>query len=415
MSCGCGSSSDSSGVYNDLCNADIPYPSVSSESVPSLISNLVAALYGTITKDVSSGKVVWNIPCDPATAPATVFGIPRNDGEGLLCYFIRAFNAANLGATTFYGTFIGNLTGNVTGTSSIATNLAGGALNSLPYQTASNTTAMLSAGSNGQVLGISSGSLAWVSAPSATSSQSITGGDAGNLVYQSAANTTAFTASGTSNQVLHGNGAGTPTWAAVSASDMASTLDFTTKAVVLPDYCVTTTKIATGNITPDKLSIGAPYWNYAGNLGIGTNNPAYQLQIATDSAAKPSTNTWTIASDARLKENIKPFTKGLDAIEQISPVYYDYNGKAGFSPTKNNVGVIAQDIEGIVPEGISTYKAKLNEQDKDETELLNFNSHALTYILINAIKDLKSIIQTQEAEIVLVKSELQKVLSKSNN
>jgi len=90
MSCGCNSGYDG-GLYGGVCDTDTPYPSVSHESVPSLIDNLVNALYGTITKDVSSGKVVWNIPCDPNNT-STINGIPRNNGEGLLCYILRALN-----------------------------------------------------------------------------------------------------------------------------------------------------------------------------------------------------------------------------------------------------------------------------------------------------------------------------------
>jgi len=127
-----------------------------------------------------------------------------------------------------------------------------------------------------------------------------------------------------------------------------------------------------------------------GNVGIGTTSPSYQLQLSTDSAAKPSTNTWTISSDSRVKENITPYTKGLSAIMAINPVNYDYNGKAGFSVIKGNIGLIAQDVLEILPESVSTYKTKLEESDAEDTELYNFNSHALTYILINAIKELKA-------------------------
>jgi hypothetical protein len=77
--------------YNNICRQDIPYPQVSPESVPSLISNLVYALYGDITKSVVNGRVVWDIPCDPNNT-AEVDDIPREEGEGLLCYLIRVFN-----------------------------------------------------------------------------------------------------------------------------------------------------------------------------------------------------------------------------------------------------------------------------------------------------------------------------------
>ena len=79
-------------AYGNVCRQDIPYPQVSSESVPSLIDNLVYALYGTITKSVVANRVVWNIPCDPNNS-AEVPTIPRIADEGLLCYLMRVFQA----------------------------------------------------------------------------------------------------------------------------------------------------------------------------------------------------------------------------------------------------------------------------------------------------------------------------------
>lgn len=94
MSCGC---NDGDGVYNNVCNADTPYPIISSESVPSLIANLTLALYGQIQKDISNGKIVWIIPCDPNNT-AYIGSLPRNPGEGLLCYLIRYFNTVYTGS-----------------------------------------------------------------------------------------------------------------------------------------------------------------------------------------------------------------------------------------------------------------------------------------------------------------------------
>jgi len=77
---------------NGPCCPDTPYPQVSHESVPSLIDNLVNALYGSISKCVKKGRVIWNIPCDPSDNPVTIDGFPRLPGEGLLCYIIRYFD-----------------------------------------------------------------------------------------------------------------------------------------------------------------------------------------------------------------------------------------------------------------------------------------------------------------------------------
>jgi len=130
-----------------------------------------------------------------------------------------------------------------------------------------------------------------------------------------------------------------------------------------------------------------------GNVGIGTSAPAYQLQLSLNSAAKPSSSLWTVVSDSRVKENIRDYTTGLEAILKIEPKLYDYNGKAGFEKTKDNIGIIAQDMQDIMPETIKTYNTKLNEDDTEDTELLNFDGHAVTFALINAVKDLKAEIE----------------------
>ena len=46
-----------------------------------------------------------------------------------------------------------------------------------------------------------------------------------------------------------------------------------------------------GNILMASSGSGA-------NVGIGTNFPTYKLQVSTNSAAKPTSNAWTVASDA---------------------------------------------------------------------------------------------------------------------
>lgn len=133
--------------------------------------------------------------------------------------------------------------------------------------------------------------------------------------------------------------------------------------------------------------------NASGNVGIGVSSASTQLELSTDSASKPTTNTWTISSDERVKTDIKPYNRGLKEILAISPVSYKYNGLAGFDPKSGGVGIIAQQIKDIIPETVSTYFKKLKEEDEEETELFNFNSHAITFVLINAIKELHSEIQ----------------------
>ena len=142
------------------------------------------------------------------------------------------------------------------------------------------------------------------------------------------------------------------------------------------------------NVTKGGISI-------TGAAHTGTTS---QLSLSLNSATKPTSNTWTVTSDSRVKTNINPYTKGLETILAINPITYDYNGKAGFdTAVTSNIGVIAQDVLNVIPESINTFYAKLNEEDEEKTELYNFDSHALTFILINAVKQLS-------AEIELLKS-----------
>ena len=142
------------------------------------------------------------------------------------------------------------------------------------------------------------------------------------------------------------------------------------------------------------------YINSSGKVGIGVPTPVYQLQLSLNSAAKPTSSAWAVVSDERVKTNIRPYETGLQELLQIEPKLFDYNGKAGFdATTKNNIGVIAQEIKDVMPETVKKYNAKLNEEDEEDTELYNFDSHALTFALINSVKELNAKIKSLETKI----------------
>lgn len=241
MSCDCNSEGD---AYNNYCNADIPYPSVSHESVPSMMDNLTLALYGLIQKDVSSGKVKWIIPCDPNNS-ATVFGITRNQNEGLMCYFIRAFQDTQ--AVTFIPA---GQAGQI---------LSSAGTNYLAWVTPA------AANVPGALVQRDSGGNFSASLVSANLNGSLQGGSSGSLVYQSDSTHTAYLPSGAANQVLLSNGA-LPTWATLAGSAYTDTTDAsnisagTLSAGRLPAFSGDVTSfIGTSvlSLTPTGVSAGA--------------------------------------------------------------------------------------------------------------------------------------------------------------
>lgn len=119
--------------------------------------------------------------------------------------------------------------------------------------------------------------------------------------------------------------------------------------------------------------------------------------VSEQEAAKPGGGSWAAYSDSRVKEDVIPYTRGLTEILLVNPVKYKYNGLANTIKGKEYTGVIAQEIKDIFPETVGTYKAKLNKEDEEVTELYDFNSTALVFALINAVKELKAEIDMLKA------------------
>jgi len=131
-----------------------------------------------------------------------------------------------------------------------------------------------------------------------------------------------------------------------------------------------------------------------GYVGIGTPTPQFQLQLSQNSAAKPGTFGWTIFSDSRLKKDIEPFTDGLDLVRQINPIWFRYNGMNGITDTARFAGIIAQEIEKIAPYMISTTKSA----ERDGTSYLTYDANSMMYILINAVKEQQTLIDSLQQE-----------------
>ncbi len=119
------------------------------------------------------------------------------------------------------------------------------------------------------------------------------------------------------------------------------------------------------------------------------NNGTRDLQLAFDDAGKPGTSTWTVISDERLKSDIHPFKDGLETLTKIKPVYYKYNGMASTPKDEYFVGVLAQELKEVTPYMVSTFEYTPNPRDLDTRETyFDVNNGALTYILVNAVKEL---------------------------
>jgi hypothetical protein len=128
-----------------------------------------------------------------------------------------------------------------------------------------------------------------------------------------------------------------------------------------------------------------------GHVGIGTSPGAYTLEVGgptfihsglviDDQAFKPGGGPWAATSDARMKENVLPYTDGLSTLLQIKPVKYHYNQLSGYNTKPEYVGVLAQDIKSIAPYMVGSFQ-------KNGEPYYNVDNSAMTYMLINAVKE----------------------------
>jgi hypothetical protein len=100
------------------------------------------------------------------------------------------------------------------------------------------------------------------------------------------------------------------------------------------------------------------------SLGVGTPGSGTTGEIR---ATNEITAYYT--SDARLKENVTVISSPIEKLEQIRGVYFDWTdehvqargGEDGYFVRKHDIGVIAQEVEAVLPEIVATrdngYKA----------------------------------------------------------
>ena len=125
-----------------------------------------------------------------------------------------------------------------------------------------------------------------------------------------------------------------------------------------------------------------------GNVGIATTAPAYKLEV-NGTAGKPGGGSWTATSDARMKQDIQPYNDGLAKLLTIKPVTFHYNENSGYDTKPEYVGVIAQDLKEVAPYMVGTF-------EKEGTQYYNVDNSAMTYMLINAVKELTKKVEEQQ-------------------
>tara|TARA_A200000159_G_scaffold127537_1_gene123175 strand:- start:212 stop:694 length:483 start_codon:yes stop_codon:yes gene_type:complete len=142
-----------------------------------------------------------------------------------------------------------------------------------------------------------------------------------------------------------------------------------------------------GRVSGEGASDYNMYFRMTGGTNRGfvfQNGTSNKAGIDASGNARFTGNVTAYASDERLKENIKTIENPLEKLTQIRGVTFDWKDDIeNFDPKcKTETGVIAQEIEAVIPDAISPapFNDKYKTVEKDK----------IIALLIESVKELKA-------------------------
>lgn len=133
-----------------------------------------------------------------------------------------------------------------------------------------------------------------------------------------------------------------------------------------------------------------------GNVAIGTTNPgSYKLYVNGVTYSYGGYQP----SDSKFKKDVLPIDSALDKVQKLAGVSYlyktdEYKDK-GF-PEGKQLGVIAQELEKVIPEAVMT--------DEEGSKAVNYSE--IIPVLIEAIKEQQNKIAELESTVTQLKYKL---------
>ena len=146
-------------------------------------------------------------------------------------------------------------------------------------------------------------------------------------------------------------------------------------------------------------------------IGPTPSTVSYSLQLGTDSAAKPATTTWTIASDARIKKDVQSadLEQCYDALRGVPLRYFEwdpivYNSEV--TRDRHCLGFIAQEVVPYFPKSVDVIDSCYGF-----SSFHTLNTDQLYKAHIGATKKLMNVVEAQEERIFILESTLTRVLT----
>lgn len=159
----------------------------------------------------------------------------------------------------------------------------------------------------------------------------------------------------------------------------------------LPDGSVTKAKLDPATVGAWDVQGSNIYFTTScnvatGNVGIGTDAPHQKLSVHGNIHC---TNFIYADSDARLKEDIQPIENGLEKVLQLRG--YTYRRKGAPASSQRECGVLAQELERVLPEAVTRMPPPVDHgAGDDDGGFMSVAYGHFTSLLLEAIRDLNA-------------------------
>ncbi len=147
---------------------------------------------------------------------------------------------------------------------------------------------------------------------------------------------------------------------------------------------------ATGSYTGGTFRNTSGVWADLASSGYSLITSS-SIAMNSGQAYKPGGGSWASSSDIRLKDVEGDFGRGLKEILQLNPIEFRYkkDNELNLPSDEDYVGFVAQDVQKVIPEAIS----------EGEKGYLFLDMHPLNVAVVNAIKEIVSMIDAESSDI----------------
>lgn len=133
-------------------------------------------------------------------------------------------------------------------------------------------------------------------------------------------------------------------------------------------------------------------------VGYTASQGAYKLQVNSQIFATSST---IATSDGRYKENVESITGGLDLIDSLRPVSFDWKSHPIHNfPEGKTIGFIAQEVkESLADQNWIDNLVKLNVNEETGEEFYGIAEGNIIPLLVSAVKELRAEVKTLKEQL----------------